>query len=109
MGVYAKAVLAILAAGLSAAVVALTGDNTFSPAEYINIAIAVVGAVGIFYVPNAPNAPVAKSVVAVLMAILTLASTLIVGGIDLSEWFQLAIAGLAAGGVYGVANKPAVV
>lgn len=103
---YAKCVLAIIASGLSAAIVALTDDGVFNNVEKINVAIAVVSAVGVFYVPNAVNAKVAKAVVAVLMAILTLAVQLIAGGFTLSEWLQLAMAGLAALGVYGIANSP---
>lgn len=102
---YAKTVAMIVATGLSAAIVALTGDSTFSNVEYINIAIAVVGAVGVFYVPNAHDGPVAKAVVATLMAVLTLAVNLIVDGVSLSEWLQLAVAALGALGVYGLRNS----
>jgi hypothetical protein len=110
MGTYAKAVAAIIATALSAAVVALTGDNHFSNVEIVNIAIAIVGAVGVFYVPNAPNGPVAKSVVATLLAMLTLVATFVGDGsfanIDLSQWLQIVLAGLGALGVYGVRNSP---
>lgn len=102
----AKTIVQILAAGVSAAIVALTGDNAFSAVELINIAIALVGAVGVYYVPNAPSGPVAKAVVATLMAVLTLAVELIAGGMTLSEWLQLAIAAVGALGVYGVTNRP---
>jgi FtsH-binding integral membrane protein len=103
---YAKMIAQILATAVSAAVVALTTDGAFSDVELINIAIAAVGAVGVFYVPNAPNGPVAKAVVAVLMAVLTLAVNLIVDGVTLSEWLQLVVAALGAIGVYGVRNDP---
>lgn len=103
---YAKTVAMIVATGLSALIVALTGDNAFDNVELINVAIAVVGAVGVLYVPNAPHGPVAKAVVAVLMAVLTLAVNLISDGISVSEWLQLAVAGLGAVGVYGVSNVP---
>lgn len=103
---YAKTIAMIVATGLSAMLVALTGDNAFDNVELINIAIAVVGAIGVLYVPNAPNGPVAKAVVAVLMAVLTLAVNLISDGITVSEWLQLAVAALGALGVYGVSNQP---
>lgn len=103
---HTKVLVAIVAAGLSAVAVALTGDGAFSTVEYINVAIAIVGAVGVYYVPNAPNGPVAKSVVAALMAALTLAANLIAGGLTISEWVQIGIAALAALGVYGFANRP---
>lgn len=102
----AKTIVQILTAGASAAVVALTGDGGFSNVELINIAIAIVGAIGVYYVPNAANGPLAKSVVAGLMAVLTLAVNLIADGVTLSEWLQLAIAAAGALGVYGVTNRP---
>lgn len=101
---YLKMFVAIFAAGLSALMVGLTGDSHFSTVEIINVAIAVVGAIGVYYVPNAPNGPVAKSVVAALMAVLTLAVNLIAGGLTLTEWIQLAVAGFSAIGVYAVRN-----
>lgn len=103
---YAKTIAMVVATGLSAAIVALTGDGVFNDVELINIAIAVVGAVGVLYVPNAPNGPVAKAVVAALMAVLTLAVNFIADGVALSEWLQLAVAALGALGVYGVPNYP---
>jgi len=103
---YAKTFAAIAATVFSAGVAALTGDNHISAQEWINVSIAFVAAVGVFYVPNAPNAPVAKAVVAALSAALALAVNFIVGGIDLSEWLQLALAALGAVGVYGVSNAP---
>lgn len=104
---YAKALAGIVGAGVSAIVVALSGDGAFSAVELINVAIAIIGAVGVFYVPNAPNAPVAKAVVAALMAVLTLATNLIAGGLTVSEWLQLVVAAATALGVYGVRNSPA--
>lgn len=101
---YTKALAAVLAAALSAAVVALTGDNSFSAVELINIAIAVVGAVGVAYFPNTDDAPAAKSVLAALMAVLVLATDLIAGGFTVSEWLQLGLAALTALGVYGLRN-----
>lgn len=102
---YAKALAAIVTTIISAAIVALTGDNAFSDVELINIALAGVGAVGVFYVPNAHNGPVAKAVVATLTAVLTLAVQLIAGGFTLSEWLQLGVAAAGALGVYGVRNS----
>lgn len=103
---YAKTVAQIVATGIAAMLVALTGDGQFSDVELINVAIAVVGAVGILYVPNAPNGPVAKAVVAVLMAVLTLAVNLIADGVTISEWLQLVMAALGAIGVYAIPNTP---
>lgn len=105
---YAKVIAQIVVTVLSAAAVALTGDAVWSDADTINVVLAGVMAVGVFYVPNAPNAPVAKAVVSALGAILTLASVLVVGGFDVTEIIQLALAGFGALGVYGVRNDPPV-
>lgn len=101
---YAKLVAAVIAAGLSAAVAALT-DGTIGQGEAINIAIVVVGACAVFAAPNVPGAPVTKAVIAVLTAVLTLAASLITDGLNLSDWLQLAVAALGALGVYAVPNR----
>lgn len=110
---YTKSLTAAGAAILSAIAVALTGDATFSSVEIVNILIATVGAVGVFYVPNAPNGPVAKSVVAGLLAALTLLATYVgngtFSGVDISEWLQIILAGVGALGVYGLRNTPGAV
>jgi hypothetical protein len=103
---YAKTVAQIIATGIAAVLVALTGDGQFSDVELINTAIAVVGAIGVLYVPNAPHGAVAKMVVSALMAALTLAVNLIADGVTISEWLQLVMAALAALGVYAVPNSP---
>jgi hypothetical protein len=103
--VHSKAFASVLAAALGAAVVALTGDNHFSTVELINVAIAIVAAIGVAYFPNTDEAPAAKSILAALMAVLVLATDLIAGGLNTSEWLQLALAGLGALGVWFVPNK----
>lgn len=55
LGVYAKALVASLLAGLTALFTALNGENgEISDAEWVTIAIAVVTAISVFLVPNAP-------------------------------------------------------
>lgn len=105
MGLYAKSVLAVVAAGITAAIAALSGDNIVSSVEGINIAIAVVTAAAVFTSPNVPGARITKFVLAVFGAVLTLAVQLIAGGFTLSEWLQLGVAALAALGVYAVPNS----
>lgn len=109
MSVYAKAIVAVIMAGLTTAAPAFIDDGAFSAVEWINVAISVVTAIGVFYVPNAPNGTVAKSVIAGLTAALALAVQLIAGGFTVTEWVQLAFAFVSALGVYGVRNgaKPA--
>lgn len=104
MSVYAKSILAVLAAGLSAAIVALTGDNAFDDVEKINIAIAVITAAAVFTGPNVPGANTTKFILAVLGAVLTLGVNLIADGITVSEWLQLVMAALGAAGVYAKSN-----
>lgn len=102
---YLKAFAAVVATGLSAIIAALTGDGTIGSTEWINVAIAAVGAASVFAAPNVPGANYTKAILAVLMAVLTLLVNLIVDGVTVSEWLQLVIAALAAVGVYGVRNR----
>lgn len=104
---YAKFVAQIVATVASAAIVALTGDGTFSDVELINIANAGVAAFGVLYVGDATTSPIAKTVVAALSAVLTLLVNLVADGVTLSEWLQLVVAALGALGVYAFANRPA--
>lgn len=105
MSTYSKAAAAVLATVLSGLIAARTGDNTISPQEWVNIALLAVGACSVFAAPNVPGARYTKSVLAVLTAVLTLAANLILGGLDLTEWLQLAVAGLGALGVWAVPNR----
>lgn len=104
---YSKFITAVVATVLSAIVVALTGDNTILASEWVNVAIAGAGAASVFTAPNVPGAKTTKAALAVIMAMLTLAVSLITGGLNLTELLQIAIAGLGAAGVYGVPNEPA--
>lgn len=105
---YAKSLLAIVATVVSALVGFMT-DSVITPAEWINVAILAVGAAAVFAAPNVPGAPVTKAILAVLTAVLTLLVSLIAGGLSPSDWLQLAVAALAALGIYAVPNDPATV
>ena len=102
---YSKAGAAVVATILSAVVAALTGDNVIDAVEWINVAVAGVGALAIFASPNVPGAPITKAVLAVLSAVLVLAVNLIADGVTISEWMQLGVAALGALGVYAVPNQ----
>lgn len=102
---YAKALAAVVATVLSGVIAALTGDQTISPGEWINVAIMAAGALAVFTAPNVPGAPITKAVLAVVTAVLTLAVNLIAGGIDMTEWLQLGMAALGALGIYAVPNS----
>lgn len=107
--VYAKALVAVLMTIASAIVAGLSGDGVISPTEWINVAIAATTAAAVFTAPNVPGAPVTKAALASIMAVLTLAVNLIAGGVTVSEWLQLVVAGAGAMSVYLVPNKPVVV
>jgi 2-keto-3-deoxy-6-phosphogluconate aldolase len=104
---YAKLGAAVVATILSAIIAALTGDAVIGSTEWINIAIAGVGALAVFSAPNVPGAPVVKTILAVLSAVLVLLVNLIADGITISEWMQLGVAALGALGVFVVPNQPA--
>src|SRR4051812_5600388 len=103
MSRYVKYVAALVGTVLSALVGALT-DNVITDTEWINVAIAGVGALAVFTAPNIPGAIYTKAILAALTAVLQLLVSFISDGISASEWLQLAVAALTALGVYQVAN-----
>lgn len=103
---YAKSIAMVIATILSAVIASLVGDNAISAVEWVNISIAGVGAAAVFTAPNVPGAMYVKQILAVLTAVLTLLVTVIVGGITLSEWLQLAIVALGALGVVAAPYTP---
>lgn len=100
---YGKALTALAIALLTALAAALTDNHVTAP-EGVQIAIAVTTAGGVWLVPVIPQYPWAKTGVAVLLAMLNLAVTVITDGITFAEFVNLALAGL---GVLGVAAAPA--
>lgn len=105
---YSKAILAVVVTVLAAVAAALTGDNTISATEWVNVAILAVGACAVFAAPNVPGARYTKSVLAVLTAGLTVLVSAIVGGVSPVELIQIVLAGAGAVGVYAVRNDPVV-
>jgi hypothetical protein len=103
---YAKSIAMIVATVLSAIVAALVGDNAISAHEWVNVGISAVGAAAVFTAPNVPGAMYVKQVLAILAAVLMLLNNVIDGGIDLSEWLQLALAALGALGVIAAPYQP---
>lgn len=102
---YAKALAAVVATVLSGVIAALTGDSVIDTGEWINVTILAAGALAVFTAPNVPGATITKAALAVVTAVLTLAVSLIAGGLDVTEWLQLAMAALGALGVYAVPNS----
>jgi hypothetical protein len=97
---YSKSFAAVVAAIISAVVASLTGDQVVSAVEWVNVAIAGVGAAAVFAAPNVPGARYTKSILAVLTAVLTLLASAVTDGITTTEWLQMALAALGALGVY---------
>lgn len=105
MGKYTKAILAVVATVVAGLVAAMTGDNTISNTEWVNVAVLGVGAAGVFAAPNVPGAAYTKSVLAVLAAVLTLLASYITNGVSSTELLQMVVAGLGAVGVYAFPNE----
>ena len=105
MNKYAKFGAQVVATVLAAVLAALTGDNTIDPVEWVNVAVLAVGAAGVFAGPNVPGSTYTKTVLSVLAGVLAVLTSAIVGGIDTTEWIQIAMAALGALGVYAIPNK----
>ncbi|GAA4845379.1 hypothetical protein GCM10023201_40730 [Actinomycetospora corticicola] len=107
MGRYSKTLVAALATVAAAILAAFMPDSVVSTVEWVNVAIIAVGLVPTFYVANSPAAPVAKAIVGAATAALTLLTTLIAGGLTVTEWSQVAAAFVGAILVWAVPNTPA--
>lgn len=96
--------MTVVATIITAVVAALAGDNTISSTEWVNVAIAGVGAAAVFTGANVPGAVYTKTVLAVLAAVLAFLTSAIIGGVSGTEWLQIAVIALGAVGVYAVPN-----
>lgn len=105
---YGKAITYIALAAVTFLVTALS-DNVLTGEEILNLVIVVLGAVGVYAVPNIPEsfAKYAKTGVAFLTAGVIAALSFWTGGIVATEWLQIVLAAFAAVGVYIVPNGPA--
>lgn len=106
---YAKAITYIALAGLTFLVTALS-DNALTGEELINLVAIVVGAIGVYAIPNFPEgvAKVAKTGVAFATAGLVALLSFWTGGVEVTEWIQVILAAFTAIGVYIVPNGPKV-
>lgn len=102
---YGKAFASVVFFVLTAAYTMLSGDQHIDPEEWVAVAIAAASAVGVYLVPLAPQYRWGKTAVAVVLAALQVAATVILGGIDSNEWLLIV---LAVGQALGVAAAPAV-
>ena len=104
---YAKAVIYIALAAVGFLVSALT-DNELTVNELINLSIIVLGAIGVYLVPNldAGAGRYAKGGVAFLTAGLVAVLSFLNGGVTIAEWLQVLVAAFAGIGVVIVPNEP---
>lgn len=100
---YGKAAAAVFVAALTVAASAVT-DHHVDAGEGVQIAIAAATAISVWYVPLLPSARGVKTGVAVVLAVLNAATAYVVGGLDMGEVINLAIAAL---GVLLVGASPA--
>lgn len=99
---YTKSILTVAAAILAAFAGYATDGITAT--EWVNVAIAGVGAAAVFAAANVPGAKYTKVILAVLTAVLAFLTTAIVGGLNHGELLQIGILVLNALGVYQFAN-----
>ncbi len=93
--------IAAFAVTVATAVYPLLQQGRIGAAGAVSIALAVVSNVGVYLVPLAPRAKSAKSIVAVILAGLNVATTLALdGGISAGDWGQIIIAAAGAAAVY---------
>lgn len=105
LALYSKSIGYLVAAALTALI---ASDGQVTPTNVVNVALAVLGAAGVYLLPNLPDGARAytKSLVAAAIAGLTvLGSALITPGITTVEWLQIGVAILAALHVYIAPNE----
>jgi hypothetical protein len=101
---FGKAIAAVAVAGLTAVSSGLT-DNAITDPERIQVAIAVTTAASVWLVPELPTWPWIKTTLAMLLAGLNFAVTVIDGGVTGAEWVNI---GLAVLGVVVIGAAPAI-
>lgn len=105
--VYGKSITYIALAAVTFLVTALS-DSVLGGEELLNLVIVVLGAIGVYAVPNFPEgvARYAKTGIAFLTAGVIAALSFWSDGIVTTEWLQIIIAAFTAIGVYIVPNAP---
>lgn len=92
---YGKTIAAALVLVVTAVQAALS-DGHVTSVEGVQIAIAATNAGLVYLVPNVPQWPWSKTILAAVLAVLQLATSLIVDGISTADWSALLLAGLLA-------------
>ncbi len=105
IGQYGKAITYIALAAVAFLTTALT-DNELSTEELLNLVVVVLGAIGVYAIPNFPEsvARYAKTGVAFLTAGVIAGLSFYTDGVTTTEWLQIILAAFAAVGVYIVPN-----
>lgn len=75
---------------------ALSGDGRVEADEVVQIAIAVVTAIGVYVVPITTQYKWVKTAVAAVLALLQGLTTVVLGGWEPNDWLTLLITGLGA-------------
>lgn len=105
---YMKSIAYIALAAMTFLVSAFS-DGKITGDELINLAIVVLGAIGVYFVPNLPKgwwAERLKGILAFVIAGLIALVSFWTDGVTLAEWMQVGVAALAAIGVSIVPNAP---
>jgi hypothetical protein len=101
---YSKALVAVLAAVVSAVVARWTSGAALDLTGWTNVAVAGAGALSVFIAPNIASSPATKAAIASVSALLTIVVTTIGPTVASSAWWQVAVAVAGALGVYGIRN-----
>jgi hypothetical protein len=106
MNVYAKALMYIALTAVGFLATALT-DNALSTEEVLNLAIMVIGAVGVYAVPNLPEGwrSYSKTIIAAVTAGLVALLSFLTDGVTAAEWMQVVVAAFAGVGVFIAPNQ----
>lgn len=104
---YGKSITYIALAALTFLVTALT-DNILGGEEILNLIVVVLGAIGVYLIPNFPEgvARYAKTGVAFATAAVIALVSFWTDGVTTTEWIMVIIAAFTAIGVYIVPNGP---
>lgn len=97
--------LGAVAMAVLTSVVAATQDGRVDATEWVQVVIQVFTVVSVWGAANIPGFTRAKALMAAIGVVLNLLVSYIIGGIDATEWMDLAIAFLSA---LGVAAAPRV-
>lgn len=105
---YSKAIIYIALAAVGFLVTAIS-DNALSTEELLNLVVVVLGAVGVYLVPNLDRGvgAYAKTIIAFLTAAVVALLSFLSGGVTTAEWLQVILAAFTGIGVYIVPNEDA--